>query len=328
MVTREEVARICGVSTMTVTRVATGKGYVKVATKEKVQKAIEELGYFPNKLASNLAQKRSNEIAIILPDLTNPYYLEVIDAIIKESTKYGYVATIFKANEKELPDVLQEIVSIRVAGIVNYASAFPAKYVDALEKLGVKMIRSNGYDTGIGRELDYGKSISDAIKLLKGKGAKEILFVSGMSKEYSEEDPKTGLFLKYMQEYGLRIDEHSIIYGNYPEEKAFIVGYNIACDIFENKKKPDAVFCMNDMMAFGFISAAKRKGIKLPNELAIVGFDNIYLSAFYDPPLSTISIDIAHEARMYVDYIVGVKTDNSHVNACFIERSSTDFVLE
>lgn len=327
VVTREEVAKRCGVSAMTVTRVVSGKGYVKASTQKKVREAIEELGYFPNKLAYNLAQKKSNEIAIILPDLTNPYYLQVIEAIIKESTQYGYVATIFKADEKELSEVLDEIISIRVAGIVNYSSALPEKYVKALERMNVKVIRSNGYDNEVGIKLDYTKAISDAVGVLKNKGVKDVLFVSGMSREYSNIDPKVSIFIKCMSEHGLSVDENSIIYGNYPKEKAFIVGYDLGCEILDRNKKNNAVFCMNDMMAFGFISAAKKKGLKLPDDLAVIGFDNIYLSAFYDPTLSTISIDIENEAKMYVDYIVGAEINiDAYVNATFIERNSTNIV--
>lgn len=327
MVTREDVARACGVSTMTVTRVASGKGYVKEETKKKVNQAIKSMGYFPNKVASHLAQKKSNEIAIILPDLTNPYYLQVIDAIIREATKHSHVATIFKASEENISEVLEEIVSNRVAGVVNYSAAFPEKYVKVLKEMEVRVIRSNGYDVEIGRVLDYNNAIKTAIGVLKSKGAKNIIFVSGMSEKYLARDPRYSLFLKNMKACGLETNSNSIIYGNYPEEKAFIVGYNIAKTILEGNNKPDAVFCINDMMAFGFISAAKRKGIKLPDELAIVGFDNIYLSAFYEPSLSTIDINIEKEARLYVDYIVSDKIETSiYQEAEFIERDSTNFL--
>lgn len=327
MVTREEVANKCGVSTMTVTRVISGKGYVKEETREKVQKVIEELNYIPNKQASNLAHRKSNEIAVILPDLMNPYYLQIINSIIKEATKYGYIVTIFKANENELPKVLQEIISIRVAGVINYSTAFPKKYIKALATMQVKTIRQDGFANEVGIKLDYSDAIDQAMDVLKLKGAKNILFISGMDKKYTKIDPRPSLFLSSMKSHGFETDENSIILGNYPEDDAFSVGYNLALKILQGNEKPDAVFCMNDMMAFGVINAAKKCGMVLPNSLAVIGFDNIYLSAYYDPSLSTISLDIENEAKMYFEFIADVKIDRkSYVNAHFIERDSTNFV--
>lgn len=329
MVTREDVAKKCLVSTMTVTRVISGKGYVKAETRRKVQKAIEELNYIPNKQASNLAHRKSNEIAVILPDLMNPYYLQIINSIMKEAVKYGYIVTIFKANEKELPKVLQEIISIRVAGVINYSSAFPEKYIKALETLQVKMIRQDGVANEAGIKLDYSNAIDQAMDLLISKKVKIIFFISGMDEKYSRADPRVSLFLNSVKAHGLTADESSVIFGNYPEEDAFSVGYDLAFQILRGNKRPDAVFCMNDMMAFGVISAAKKCGLVLPDELAVIGFDNIYLSAYYDPSLSTISLDIENEAKMYFEFIADVEIDrNSYVNARFIERDSTNFVAQ
>ena len=104
MVTREEVAQRAGVSTMTVTRVVTGRGYVSDATRRKVRKVIDQLGYIPNKIASGLVSGKSNRIAIVVPDLTNPYYLQVVGAMIEEAKRDDYVISVYKANEEE-PDL-------------------------------------------------------------------------------------------------------------------------------------------------------------------------------------------------------------------------------
>ena len=94
MVTREEVAQRAGVSTMTVTRVVTGRGYVSDATRRKVRKVIDQLGYIPNKIASGLVSGKSNRIAIVVPDLTNPYYLQVVGAMIEEAKRDDYVISV------------------------------------------------------------------------------------------------------------------------------------------------------------------------------------------------------------------------------------------
>lgn len=136
MVDREEVARLAGVSSMTVTRVVSGKGYVAEKTRRRVQKVIEETGYIPNRIASGLVSRKSNRVAIIVPELSNPYYLQVVEAMIREAKKYGYILSVFKAYGDEMPEVLEEVISNRVAGVVNYSSPFPERYKRCLRRSG------------------------------------------------------------------------------------------------------------------------------------------------------------------------------------------------
>lgn len=326
MVNREEVARLSGVSPMTVTRVVSGKGYVAETTRKKVQKVIEEVGYIPNKVASNLVSRRSNKIAIIVPELNNPYYLQVVEAMIKEAKKYNYILSIFKANAEELPGVLEEAVSNRVAGIVNYTVQFPIRYINYLKGIGAKLIRADNADSDFRMKLSYDAAIKSAVDLLIGKGARKILFVSGMSEKFTLNDRRVPFFIRYMEKIGLKIRESDIIYGDYPREEAYIVGYNSALKLLQKGEAFDAAFCMNDMMAFGFMNAMKRGGKKIPDDVAVVGFDNIRMSEVFEPALSTVAIDIEKEARLYVNYIAGVRTEeNIDLNAKFIPRHSTDF---
>ena len=326
MVNREEVARLSGVSPMTVTRVVSGKGYVAETTRKKVQKVIEEVGYIPNKVASNLVSRRSNKIAIIVPELNNPYYLQVVEAMIKEAKKYNYILSIFKANAEELPGVLEEAVSNRVAGIVNYTVQFPIRYINYLKEIGAKLIRADNADSDFRMKLSYDAAIKSAVDLLIGKGARKILFVSGMSEKFTLNDRRVPFFIRYMEKIGLKVRESDIIYGDYPREEAYIVGYNSALKLLQKGEAFDAAFCMNDMMAFGFMNAMKRGGKKIPDDVAVVGFDNIRMSEVFEPALSTVAIDIEKEARLYVNYIAGVQTgENIDLDAKFIPRHSTDF---
>jgi LacI family transcriptional regulator len=304
--------------------VTTGKGYVGSETKKRIRKIIDETRYVPNKIASSLVKKRGNDIAIVLQDLTNPYYLQAIDAIIAESQKYGYVVSIFKANEKELPDVLQEVVSNRPVGVINYASAFPEPSVKALREIGAKVILKNWHDTDFQMSLEYGDAIFEALRSLAKKGAEKIIFVSGMGKEFTFHDSRARCFLRRMEETGLKADEGDVILGDYPQEKAFVVGYNAGVALMDSGRKIDAAFCMNDMMAFGFINGLKKKGKRAPEDIAVIGFDNIYMSGFFEPTLSTVATDIEREARLYVNYIVGIDSGNDTcIKARFIERDST-----
>lgn len=325
MVNREEVAQRAGVSTMTVTRVVTGKGYVSKETRKKVQKAIDQLGYIPNKIASGLVSGKSNRIAIVVPDLTNPYYLQVVGAMIEEAKKDDYVISVFKANKEELPQVLESLISNRVAGVVNYTSEFPEKYVSHLHEIGAKTIRTFYREEEFRMELIYEDAILKAVDSLLSKGCRRILFIAGMGKDYIKIDRRVPYFLQCLKEKGLYLDDSSVINGNYPREEAYIVGYNIAKKLIADKVSFDAAFCMNDMMAFGVINGLKHSGKRVPDDVAVIGFDNIPISNFFEPPLSTISLDISKEAHFYFNYIAGKKTDEEvKLVAEYIERQSTD----
>lgn len=325
MVNREEVAKRAGVSTMTVTRVVTGKGYVSKETRKKVQKTIDLLGYIPNKIASGLVSGKSNRIAIVVPDLTNPYYLQVVGAMSEEAKRDDYVISVYKANKEELPQVLESLISNRVAGVVNYTSEFPEKYVSHLHEIGAKSIRTSYKEEAFRMEVVYEDAILRAIDSLVANDCKRILFIAGMATDYVNIDHRVPYFLQCLREKGLHLDDNSVINGNYPQEEAYIVGYNIAKKLIADKVSFDAAFCMNDMMAFGVINGLKHSGKRVPDDVSIIGFDNLPISNFFEPPLSTISLDVSKEAHFYFNYIVE-KESNEEIKlvAEYIERQSTN----
>lgn len=324
MVDRIEVAKRCGVSAMTVSRVVNKKGYVSEETRKKVEKTIKELGYIPNRLASNLVRKLGNEVAIILPDLTNPYYLQVIDAMTREAKKYGYIISIFKAEENELPDILENTIAMRVAGIVNYGSPFPKEYEKPLREIGAKVVRGDIFEAGFKLEINYRDAIFEAVKQLKEDGRKNIAFVSGMDKEYTFSDIRPKNFLEALENLGMQTGKENIFFGNYPHENAFEVGKKAAKEIINSGTIIDAAFCMNDMMALGLITGLKQYGIRIPRQVAVIGFDDTVISQCSDPPLSSIAIDTEAEARMYIEYIAGcVSNQMSELKARYIKRESS-----
>ncbi len=325
MVNREEVARLAGVSPMTVTRVVTGKGYVSERTREKVMEVIDALGYIPNKIAAGLVSGKSNRIAIVVPDLSNPYYLQVVGAMIDEAKNYDYVVSVYKASEAELPQVIESLISNRVAGVVNYASEFPKKYEKHLNDIGAKTIRTSYFSGEFSMELEYEDAMRKAIDSLIEKGAKKIIFIAGMMTEFVSIDQRVPFYKKYLKEKGLEVGEDSVVYGNYPREEAFMVGYNAAMQLVKSGCEFDAAFCMNDMMAFGVINGLRRMGKRVPEDVKVIGFDNIQMSAFFEPPLSSIYVDTRQEARFYFDYIVGNPVDYERkLVASYVERKSAD----
>lgn len=326
MVDRKEVARLAGVSSMTVTRVVSGKGYVSEETRRRVQKVIDETGYIPNRIASGLVSRKSNRIAIIVPELSNPYYLQVVEAMIKEAKKYNYVISVFKAYGEEMPGVLEEVISNRVAGVVNYSSPFPGRYKAYLREIGAKLIRADDGKTDFRMLLSYDGAIREALKLLFSRGAEKILFIAGVTEDFAVNDQRIPFFRKYMAEHGRAPLPEDILYGEYPRKDAYDVGQDAANKLIKEGRKIDAVFCINDMMALGFMNAWKKAGKRVPEDAAVVGFDNIRLAEAFDPGLSTVATDTEKEARLYINYIAGLGAEeDTDLHAKFIARGSTDF---
>ncbi len=326
MVDREEVARLAGVSSMTVTRVVSGKGYVAEKTRRRVQKVIEETGYIPNRIASGLVSRKSNRVAIIVPELSNPYYLQVVEAMIREAKKYGYILSVFKAYGDEMPEVLEEVISNRVAGVVNYSSPFPERYKKMLKEIGAKLIRADDGETDFRMTLSYDGAIREALDLLLRRGAEKILFVAGVTGDFAVNDRRIPYFCEYMAERGRAVSEEDILGGEYPIRDAFAVGQSAAERLLKSGRRADAVLCLNDMMALGFMNAWRRGGKRIPEDTAVMGFDNIRLAEAFDPELSTVATDTEKEARLYVEYIAGVGAEeDTDLHAKFIARRSTQY---
>lgn len=327
MIDRKEVAKLANVSCMTVTRVVSGKGYVAEKTRRRVQKVIDETGYIPNKIAANLVSRKSNRIAIIVPELANPYYLQVVEAMMAQAKKYGYVLSIFKAYEEELPEVLEEVISNRVAGVVNYTLRFPPRYIKGLEEIGARLIRAGEGKESWKLSLDYSGAMREAMDFLISRGARKMLFVAGLTEQFASYDSRVPFFCEYMREKGLRLEAGDILYGDYPLRDAYAVGQSAAEELLRQGRRFDAVFCINDMMALGFMRAMKKGGRRIPEDAAVIGFDNIRMSDAFEPELATIAADTEEEGRLCVDFIAGrAEQKGAELAAVFYPRQSAFFV--
>lgn len=323
MTTRADVARAAGVSMMTVTRVVLNKGYVSPDTRQKVERAIEELGYIPNKLAANLVGQNSRTIAVILRELTNPYYIHLVDAMISRAQNYGCVVILFKTDEDHLDGVMKEIISNRVMGVVNMMfTVLPDDVNRQLMEYGIKGIFT-GADSDFKFTIDYEDAMREAMVRLKASGIRRPAFISGLRPELFSTDTRVRIFERYCAElWGMA--SPVILHGNYPAQESFVVGRSLMEELLKSHPDTDAVFCLNDMMAFGAMKAVIRSGYRVPEDISIIGFDNILMSDYFNPSLSTVGVNISEEANNYVDYLVGKpKSASFMITAEYVERKST-----
>ncbi len=307
MVNRKTVAAMAGVSTATVTRVTSGKGYVSEEARKKVEEAIKTLNYRPNQLAQNLRMQRSNAIAVIVEDIVNPYNSELIEKMAFEARKRGYALALYLLTDYEgrggLAGVIDEICANRFAGVINitFGSRFEEVDIERLKSLNIPISVSNISML----KIDYEGPMREAYKLLKDRNCKRIAFINGMPDWFIRRDYRYIAYCKLNKEFGMEEDERLIVGGDYPRSKYFDLGYRGIEKLFEEGVEFDAVFCLTDIIAAGVINALNERGKKIPDDLPLFGCDNIQLSTMLTPPLTT--IDECHKriAEIYIKYILG-----------------------
>ncbi len=322
MIGRREIAKLAGVSTTTVTRVLSKSGSVSPETVEKVHEVIRKTGYTWNAIASNLSKNNlSNIIALLVPDMTNYYYMEMFDCMIKAAKPYKMLISIYSISNANANEIVEEIVANRARGIVNMG-LIPLTHecMRRVDSAGIKFVHS-----GIrGRpdcdfHIDYQKAVDAAVGHLKRAGCKKIAFLFGM-KEKLLHDDKIVCFRRALAENGY--GEPDIFLGNYPNVSASSFGYQQTKKLYAEGTPYDALFCLNDMMAVGVIRALLDCGKRVPEDVSVIGFDNIKLGEFTKPSVSTLCGDIMEEAKAYVEYCVGDYAGGVNVSSRFLCRES------
>ena len=289
MVTIREVAESAGVSYATVSHVINNTRVVSQETRERVLAAMAALNYRPNALARSLRQGKTNTIGLVLPDSANPFFAEISRGIEDEAFKKGY--SVFLCNteldmQRELfyVDVLSKK---QVDGIIFVAAGDQADSLEFLrhEGLPVVMIDRDLPNVEVDAVLtDHQLGGFLATRHLIELGHKRIACIAGPSSITPSAERMTG-YRKALEQAGLPYDETLVLRGDYHAQS----GMEITHAILKMDPRPTAVFASNDLMALGALRAAAEAGYSVPRDLAVIGYDDLELAKFTNPPLSTIA---------------------------------------
>lgn len=284
----KDVAKEANVSIATVSRVLNDIDVVNQETKQRVLDAIEKLDYRPNILARSLKTQRSSTIGIIIPDISNSLYPEIVRGAEDLASIYNYNIMLCntdldKDREKESFNILREKM---VDGIIYMGDSLDADIKAAIKNSGVPVVSVGTMDDeddvpSIG--IDSYSGANEAVKYLLSLGNKNIAYI-GYDKERALEHEK--IYAGYrdaMEDAGL-LNTDLIYRGNLKYEQG-IQGIN---KIIESHQI-DGVLCGSDQMAIGVINALRDKGIRVPEDVNVIGFDNIALAAVYYPKLTTVA---------------------------------------
>jgi len=285
-VTSYDVARHAGVSQSAVSRCFKPGASVSTKMRERVMKAAEELGYEPNAIARSLISGRSNLVAILISNLTNLYYPEVLAELTQRFSTHGVRVLLFSLkSEADVNETLQQIWPYRVDGVVAATELSPDQ-VDEFEKRDVPLVFYNRHLTGAPVSsvcCDQEDGTRQLVKGLYAAGHSSFAVFAGPPESVVGVERKTAA-IECLEELG--IDDPTVFDGDYSYES----GFSFADKLMKQKGgRPDAVICANDVMAIGAIDALRvNHGLNTPDDISVVGFDGVGPSNWKSYNLTTV----------------------------------------
>jgi DNA-binding LacI/PurR family transcriptional regulator len=307
--------------------VVNGSEDVLPETRANVEAAIKELGYRPNAIARSMARGQTHTLACISPNLTDYTFASVIEGAETEARQHDYFLLSSSATDPEAFHALvDELVGHRrVDGLIVINPYSDDRFQHIPEKFPVVFVGAQSHEQKISSVcLDDEKVAYEATRHLISLGHTNIALVTGPMEEDCSLDRTEG-YRRALQEAGIPFDNSKIIEGDWSATS----GQDALLSFVEQGRIPTAVFAQNDRMAMGVLRAARDVNIKVPTQLAVIGVDDMPLSSYFDPPLTTMRQDmprIGQEAtRMLLDIIQKKNTDQREVklSAQLVVRQST-----
>jgi DNA-binding LacI/PurR family transcriptional regulator len=287
----KDIAKAAGVSHPTVSRALSDSPLISEETKARIQRLAQEMGYSPNALARGLVTRQTYSVGVVVTTIADPFVAEIVQGIEATAHDYGY--TVILCNSESTPE--REIAAVemlhakRVDGVIVTASRVGALYLEYLEQIGGPIVLINNHNEESGR-YTFSVSVDNrhggrlAAEHLAQLGHRRIAYVAGPANHSSDLDRLAG-YRQALVEGGIEPDPALVVPGNgRPDGGEAALQAILALD-----PRPTAVFCYNDMTAIGLIHAAQQAGLSIPQDVAVVGFDDILFASYLYPPLTTIA---------------------------------------
>jgi len=291
-----DVAERAQVSTATVSRVVSGIDVVKPRTVARVRQAIADLGYVPNSSARMLSMGRSRLFGVVISDITNPFFPDLIHTFNELALQHKYRSVFANTNYNpaRMETCIQGMLEQKVEGIAIMTSEMSPHLIRMIADRGIPMIF---LDEPVSQKnlssivVDYKSGIDQAIDHITALGHKRIAFLSGPQNLRSAA-LRQNVFLQAMREKGIAMDDDWMVLGNHRVDG----GYAAMQKVLQLDPRPTAVIASNDLSAIGAISAIYEAGLQVPHDISVVGFDDIEISSAFNPPLTTVRLSRAEIA--------------------------------
>ncbi|MEB4859237.1 MULTISPECIES: LacI family DNA-binding transcriptional regulator [Priestia] len=330
MPTIYDVAKLSGLSKTTVSRVINNHSYVSEEKKNRVLKAMKELNYTPNPSARKLRGQVTTTIGVIVPRIINPFFSYLVDSIEQVAYKKGYHVLIFQSNEDKEKELafLNLLKTKQVDGIIMTSIENDWSLIEPFTEYGPILLCNeyvNNANVPIVRLNQY-KGAYIGVKHLLEKGHRKIGYCTGglFAEEGKDKDRNQG-YQKALQEAGIQPDPKWIFVNQHSIED----GKQIVKKILSMEDRPTAIFTGSDEIAGGMMIEAKESGLSIPNDLAIIGFDDQPLAQMLDPKLTTIRQPIDQMGIKAMEILIDMLNDSESTVETFelpielVVRSST-----
>lgn len=320
--TIKDIAKKTNLSITTVSLVLNNKeNKISQSTKERIYKTAKELNYIPNQIARALVNEKTNTVGLIIPDITNMYFAELAKSIVKETRRFGYNIMLCDSenDSAQQMDFIKMLYQNGIKGLIMAISSDASthkKTFSMIKKFNMSVVLVDRFlseyniDTVV---INNRNGAYMAMKHLLELGHRRIGCITGPDKLQDSRERYAG-FVQAMTEYGLPIEKNLVYNGDYNMESGYCGGEALI------KQGVTAIFTFNDMMAYGVYQMAEKMKIKIPQQLSVIGFDNILFSQLLSIPLTTISQPV-HDMGIKAVEILMSRFEN-------MEKNVETFVFE
>ncbi len=324
----KDIARAAGVSHSTVSRALRDSPLVSPETKARIKRLAEEMGYSPSAVARGLVTRRTRTVGMVVTSIADPFVAEVMRGVEDAAHQAGY--SVFLSSSRAIPEreisVVRTFRQRRVDGVIVTASRVGSLYAPLLEEIQVPVVLINNQQPGT---YTYSVSMDDregaqmAVDHLIQLGHRRIGYIGCVHREASSQAREAG-YRAALEAHGISPDPRWMVY---PTETEDVQNGQIGLDLLlALPSPPTAIFCYNDMTAIGVLQRCYRRGIRVPDDLSLVGFDDIAIAAYTIPPLTTVrqpKYEMGYQAmEMVLDLLEDHPVEDVLVQGTLIVRDS------
>ena len=334
-----DVALLAGVSTATVSHVINGSKNISAETTERVLQAISQVNYKPNTLAKSLRMGQSHTIGVLVEDIRGLPVASIVSGISETLAKGGYKTILHDLHlleklynqyeqigfyRQRINDGLSLLQSANVDGIIYVA--MHDRHLDYLfDEMDIPLVFAYSHGTEKDTYITYSNrdSAADIIRFLIGKGHKHIAVIAGHPHSYPTAQRLLGIQMA-MQQAGLSLPQEYIRYGNWEYESGMVQ----TGELLRLPIRPTAIFAMNDLMAAGCMAVLTSEGLRIPQDIAVAGFDNREIAEYLQPPLTTVALpttEIGVQAALHIIDMISnprIHPAREIINCSIVERAS------
>ncbi|MEM8857711.1 MAG: LacI family DNA-binding transcriptional regulator [Chloroflexota bacterium] len=312
-ITIDDVARAAGVSKQTVSRAINNKGEISPKTRDRILKLIKEMGYRPNRMAQAMNTSRSHMIGLVINDITNPFFPELVRAVQDAAMQKGYTALICNIDEDKEIEILHELVTHGIDGLITFThQASEAAIAEFADSFGPLLIINREFDQLIDHSnvtslvVDNFHGAQQAVNHLVELGHEKIGMLT--NKYFPKEKTRRVQGYQHaLADNGLESEQSLLV----EHDPTLAGGYEATKMLLAERPDVTGIFTYNDLMGLGAIRACRDLNLAVPQDISVIGFDNIQIASMVTPAMSSIHVDKYEMGRLAFERIFELIQDES-----------------